>query len=206
MGIVKALSADAMLSVENQMVVNASLSTDNLILTKKDGSTSNVGSVRGPSGDMGGVVPRLYSAQSQDGGNTYLSSSWMHVNRWAFNEGDGSLLKHIKRFVVDFGWQEFFEVQESGLYLLNFTSAWPFSTTSGSADVGRRFVGVYRDGALLMQSSATTVDSRATVEVNFPYYLAAGKELGFKVFNDGSTSIIWGGAAPNHEFNVLKIG
>lgn len=53
MATIIALTSPEMLRIENETVINGVVQTDNLILTKKDNTQINAGSVRGPQGPAG---------------------------------------------------------------------------------------------------------------------------------------------------------
>ena len=53
MGIITVFTAARMAAIEATAVVSGAVSGDNLILTKKNGTTVNAGNVRGPKGDTG---------------------------------------------------------------------------------------------------------------------------------------------------------
>lgn len=78
MGDTTALTLSKMLEIEGGITSSAAVSGDNLIVTRRDGSTFDVGSVRGPQGKTGGVaVEQGYNIDLNDltEAGTYAQSS-----------------------------------------------------------------------------------------------------------------------------------
>lgn len=88
MASVTGLTAARMAEIEGASIVDAALSGDDLILTRHDASTVNVGSVRGPQGvagdsditvSRGTYVPSLLGIAVGTGGSAFNQGRWQFV-------------------------------------------------------------------------------------------------------------------------------
>lgn len=205
---VRFLTDDLMTAMENDMTYDGDVVSNELIFTKKDGSTINTGNVKGPTGDQGSSAPIFYSAKQTEQYFVYANSSvWTVVTGWVFVEGTSSLVT-IQQATTGGKEDEWFLVNQTGLYLANFSFTYDNSYDTAPV-LHRQFVAFFVNGA---QNTAyqnygpsSSNSSYATVQVCCALDLVAGQKLSCRIYQD-SGFITQHQPSPYSKMNLLKIG
>lgn len=183
----RVLNASKILASLAQTIVGGSVVGNNLILTKNNGTTIDVGSVRGDTGPTS-PSPRLFSAINTAAGS-FSNNAITAVGNWTFLEGDSTLVTLSNTN---------FTINVSGVYVINFSLFFNGNVT------GRRIAMIYKNGAEQRRQDIGSI-SATCVEVEHITSLAVGNILTFRGYQSSGASLGMAGS-PYSQVNILKVG
>lgn len=183
---IRTLTSSRVVASRQDLVVGGSVSGDNLILTKYDGSTINAGSVRGPVGPTQ-PAPRLLTATSTSAASI-ANATVVAVTGWTFAAGDSTIATISGTN---------FTLAQSGCYVMNFSAMFTANA------VGRRVLMLVRNG-IEQRRVDHGAGSYALPIVEHILMANAGDIFTFRVYQSSGAALVLTGS-PGHDVNILKM-
>lgn len=210
MGQIQSYTDEEIVAIESDMVTGGIVVGDDLVFSKRDGTTINTGSVRGPQGDPSALMPLLYSATSSQ--EAYVDpATWGGVIEWTFTEGDPTLFVYGEYTDTPdvWLWDSWFTVQKTGTYLANFSYTFSMGYFEGDPPYPQVrmlvafWVNNVQDVAYQNFGPTSSNSALSTIQVTAIMSLTAGQKVSPRVYNGGASYL--NPSSPYAKVNFLKI-
>lgn len=185
---VTGLTEEKMVEIDGLSIVDSDVVGNNLILTRRDGSTVDAGSVKGVDGG-GGVLGDKYFARSTST-QSLTTGVITDVTSYAFVSGLSTL------FTIGSGTT--FTANQAGLYYIKHAV---YFGSGGSTS--RRISLIYLNGVEIRRVDTGSRGSNDLVGVTTMVNLAIGDVLNFKAYQNSGAAVSL--VSSGHDVRIVKI-